>query len=71
MTGIKPNKTITSTAENIRNYKMKDRVDTTISWLEDDDIDIAFIYFDNPDAYYHVYGIGSVNGTAKLYEVMK
>lgn len=50
---------------------MKDRVDTTISWLEDDDIDIAFIYFDNPDAYYHVYGIGSVNGTAKLYEVMK
>ncbi|XP_030839270.1 ectonucleotide pyrophosphatase/phosphodiesterase family member 7-like [Strongylocentrotus purpuratus] len=67
--GIKPNKTIISTAENIRNYKMKDRVDTTISWLQDDDIDIAFIYFDNPDAYYHVYGIGSVNGTAKLYEV--
>ncbi|XP_041483660.1 ectonucleotide pyrophosphatase/phosphodiesterase family member 7-like [Lytechinus variegatus] len=67
--GIIPNKTIASTAENIRNYQMKDRIDLTISWLQDDDVDLVLMYFDNPDAYLHLYGIGSVNGTAKLYEV--
>ncbi|XP_071485938.1 ectonucleotide pyrophosphatase/phosphodiesterase family member 7-like [Diadema antillarum] len=67
--GIRPNISVPAGTYFTINYSMKQRVDDTIRWLKDDDFDLVFLYFDNPDEYNHLFGLGSVNATEKLYEV--
>ena len=67
--GIEPNINIPWTGYNMHNYLMEERIDDTIKWLDELDYDLVFLYFDNPDEFMHLYGIGAAQSTAKLHEV--
>ncbi|XP_070556493.1 ectonucleotide pyrophosphatase/phosphodiesterase family member 7-like [Ptychodera flava] len=67
--GILPEKFVYSSAWHWKAYPFKRRVDIVIDWLMKDELDLVYLYFDEPDESLHKHGIGSAEATEKIHEV--
>ncbi|XP_035685633.1 ectonucleotide pyrophosphatase/phosphodiesterase family member 7-like [Branchiostoma floridae] len=61
---IVPMATTTNTMED-----WKERVDTVITWLSRDDLDLVTLYFNQPDLDVHYHGVGYVFSRSILFSL--
>jgi len=67
--GVRPNMSLASSKWSWKNYGFKERVDIVMEWLTKNDLDLVYLYFDEPDESLHRYGIGSKEVNEKIKEV--
>lgn len=65
--GYKPDVSVPITRWHYFNYPKEQRIDDTISWLAEKDYDMSLLYFADPDAPLHIFGIGNENSTYVTY----